>query len=358
MTIVYILAAVLIFGLLVAVHELGHFLAAKLCGVQVNEFSIGMGPVLWKRKKSETQYSLRALPVGGFCAMEGEDDDSDDERALSHQGFWKQFFVFAAGSGMNFLAGFLIVLALYSGADAFYTTDVMGFAPDFAAQGEQGLQPGDQLWTINGERVYQFTDVQLLTGLDADGLVDLSVKRDGAVVSLGQIALPYQTYTNTDGKPYQGYGLTIRVEEATVGSTLKTAWLNTVDFVRVVRLSLQMLFQGEAGVEDLSGPVGIVNTMTQEGEKAQKEGGFRAAMESLFSFAAMLAVNLSIMNLLPIPALDGGHILFLAVDTVSMALFHRKMPAKYAAAVNTVGFVVLMGFMLLITFKDVFQIFR
>ena len=121
MTIVYILAAVLIFGLLVAVHELGHFAAAKLCGVRVNEFSIGMGPTLWSRKKGETQYSLRALPIGGFCAMEGEEDDSDDDRALSRQGFWKQLFIFAAGSGMNFLAGFLIVLALYSGAGGFYT---------------------------------------------------------------------------------------------------------------------------------------------------------------------------------------------------------------------------------------------
>lgn len=356
MTIVYILAAVLIFGLLVAVHELGHFAAAKLCGVRVNEFSIGMGPTLWSRKKGETQYSLRALPIGGFCAMEGEEDDSDDDRALSRQGFWKQLLIFAAGSGMNFLAGFLIVLALYSGAGGFYTTEVVDFASDFAAQGESGLQPGDRLWTINGERVYQFSDVQLLTGLDSDGTVDLVVKRDGAKVNLGQIGLPYQTYTNTDGQPYQGYGLTIRIEAATVGSTLKTAWLNTIDFVRVVRLSLQMLLTGQAGVDDLSGPVGIVSTMTEQGEKAQATGGFGAAMESIFFFAAMLAVNLSVMNMLPIPALDGGHILFLAVDAVSMALFRRKVPAKYAAAVNTAGFVVLMGFMLFVTFHDLFKL--
>ena len=116
MTIVYILAAILIFGVLIAVHELGHFMAAKLCGVRVNEFSIGMGPLIWHKETEETQYSLRVLPIGGFCAMEGEDEDSSDERSLGRQGFWKKVVIFAAGSFMNFLAGFLIILALYSGA--------------------------------------------------------------------------------------------------------------------------------------------------------------------------------------------------------------------------------------------------
>ena len=119
MTIVYILAAILIFGVLIAVHELGHFLAAKLCGVRVNEFSIGMGPLIWHKETEETQYSLRLLPIGGFCAMEGEDEDSGDERSLGRQGFWKKVVIFAAGSFMNFLAGFLIILAVYSGAQGF-----------------------------------------------------------------------------------------------------------------------------------------------------------------------------------------------------------------------------------------------
>lgn len=117
---VYILAAILVFGVLIAVHELGHFMAAKACGVRVNEFSIGMGPALWKKQKGETQYSLRLLPVGGFCAMEGEEEDSDDPAALNNQGFWAKLLIFAAGAAMNFIAGLLIILMLYAGAKAFY----------------------------------------------------------------------------------------------------------------------------------------------------------------------------------------------------------------------------------------------
>ena len=123
---VYILAAILVFGVLIAVHELGHFMAAKACGVRVNEFSIGMGPALWKKQKGETQYSLRLFPVGGFCAMEGEEEDSDDPTALNNQGFWAKLLIFAAGAAMNFIAGLLIILVLYADAQAFYVPVVAG----------------------------------------------------------------------------------------------------------------------------------------------------------------------------------------------------------------------------------------
>ena len=126
--IVYILAALLVFGVLIAVHELGHFLAAKACGVRVNEFSIGMGPILWKKQRGDTWYSLRAFPVGGFCAMEGEEEDSDDPAALNRQGFWKKLLIFAAGAAMNFLTGLVIIFFLYAGAQAFYTPTITGFA--------------------------------------------------------------------------------------------------------------------------------------------------------------------------------------------------------------------------------------
>lgn len=352
--ILYILAAILIFGVLIAVHEFGHFLTAKLCGVRVNEFSIGMGPQIWGRTVGETEYSLRALPIGGFCAMEGEDSTSDDERSLTRQGFWKQALIFAAGSIMNFLTGLLIVLILYSGTAAFYTTQVLDFAPEFPAQGDGGLQPGDQLWSINGERVYLYSDVSLLLSLDGDGLVDMEVRRDGEVVDLGQIPLAYGTYSDENGEPYQGLGWTIGVEKATLGAKLRTSWLNTIDFVRIVRLSLQMLVTGQAGMDDLSGPVGIVSTITQVGTASET---IAAAVENILYFGAMLAVNLAVMNMLPIPALDGGKIFFLIIDEIAMKLFRKKIPEKYEMAVNTVGFVALMGFMLVVTFNDVFKLF-
>ena len=355
MILVYILAAILIFGVLIAVHEFGHFAAAKLCGVRVNEFSLGMGPLIWHKETGETQYSLRLLPIGGFCAMEGEDESSSDERALNRQGFFKQLVIFAAGSFMNFLAGFLIILALYSGAAGFLIPAVAGAAPEFEQQNGQTLQAGDIFYEINGERVYLYSDVSLLMGLRQGQPMDLVVLRDGERVELNDIT--WGTYTGTEGETYQGYGIYIaqnQVEKATPWTVLKTSWLNTLDFVRIVRLSLQMLVGGQAGVDDLSGPVGIVSTMTQVGAASETIGD---AVENILYFGAMLAVNLAVMNMLPIPALDGGKIFFLIIDEISMKLFRKKIPEKYETAVNTAGFVALMGFMLVVTFNDVFKLF-
>lgn len=356
MSFVYILAAVLIFGVLIAVHELGHFLAAKACHVQVNEFSIGMGPAVWQRQKGETEYSLRALPIGGFCAMEGEDEESDNPRALSSQGFWKKFLVFVAGSAMNFLTGILIILMLYSGAEGFLIPAVAGSAPEFTQENGQTLEAGDVFWAINGERVYLYSDVGLLFSLNSKKPLDLVVLRDGKKVELHDLA--WRTYTSTDGKQYKGYGIYIaqdQVEGATVGNKLKYTWLNAVDFVREVRLSLQMLFTGQASLNDVSGPVGIVTTITQVGKQSKTAGD--AAVNILY-LAALIAVNLAVMNLLPIPALDGGHIFFLVLDTLAMVLFRRKIPSKYETAISTVCFVALMGFMLVVTFHDVFKLFQ
>ena len=175
----FILAAILIFGVLIAVHELGHFVAAKLCGVKVNEFSIGMGPLLWHRKRGETEYSLRALPIGGFCAMEGEDEDTGDSRSFVRQGFWKKFIILAAGSLMNFVAGVVIILILYAGATGFYTDKLVGFAPEFALQGKDGLMEGDIFYKIDGYRTYLRGDASLFLSYHKGDTIDLEVIRDG-----------------------------------------------------------------------------------------------------------------------------------------------------------------------------------
>ena len=355
MTIVYILAAILIFGILIAVHEFGHFAAAKLCGVRVNEFSIGMGPLVWHRETEETQYSWRLLPIGGFCAMEGEDEDSSDERSLGRQGFFKKLVIFAAGSFMNFLAGFLIILAVYSGAAGFLIPAAAGVAPEFEQQNGQTLQAGDVFYEINGERVYLYSDVSLLMSLHQGQPMDLVVLRDGEKVELNDIT--WGTYTGTEGETYQGYGIYIagdQIEEANLWTILKTSWLNTLDFARIVRLSLEMLFTGQAGMDDLSGPVGIVSTITQVGTASETIGD---AIANILYFGAMLAVNLAVINMLPIPALDGGKIFFLIIDVIALKLFRKKIPEKYETAVNAVGFVVLMGFMVIVTFHDVFRLF-
>jgi len=354
---IFILAAILIFGVLIAVHELGHFVAAKLCGVRVNEFSIGMGPAVWHRQRGETQYSLRALPIGGFCAMEGEDEDTGDDRSFVRQGFWKKLVILAAGSGMNFLTGLVILLVLYAGATAFYTDQIAGFAPGFPLEGENGLMVGDVFYKIDGYRTYLRGDASLFLSYHDGDTMDLEVIRDGEKVVLKDLPITRQTYLNRDGSTYTGFGLYVgaSAEKATIGSKLKYTWNTAKDFVQLVWFSLVQLVSGGASMEDLSGPVGIVSTITEVGSEAETA---RDAWSQIFYFAALLAVNLSVMNMLPIPALDGGRIFFLLVDALALLLFKRKVPEKYQAAVNTVGFVALMGFMLVVTFQDVFKLFR
>ena len=351
---IYIIAAILIFGVLIAVHELGHFLAAKACGVRVNEFSIGMGPTILHKTKGDTTYSLRLLPIGGFCAMEGEEEDSNDPTALNNQSFWKKLIIFAAGAFMNFLTGLIIIVVLYAGAKAFYVPVITDFADGCPLQSESGLQVGDRLVSIDGERVYVYSDVSLLLGRNKTGVFDLKVKRDGQTVTLKDFPMERAEYTDQQGQTYTGFGLMFGAEEATVGTRLQYSWNNAVDFVRIVRLSLQMLVTGEAGLKDVSGPVGIVSTITQVGTASET---IAAAVENILYFGAMLAVNLAVMNMLPIPALDGGKIFFLIIDEIAMKLFRKKIPEKYEMAVNTVGFVALMGFMLVVTFNDVFKLF-
>ena len=363
MSVVYILAAILIFGILIAVHELGHFLAAKLCGVQVNEFSIGMGPAVWHRQKGETAYSFRILPIGGYCAMEGEDTDTGNARAFTRQGFWKKLVILAAGAFMNFLTGLLIVAILFSGAGAFYVDGIQGLAPEVSQTGENGLMAGDRIYKVNGWRTYLGGDAQMFLGYSGD-TADLEVIRDGRHITVRDI--PRQTCTDQAGNPYQGFGLYVgRLPvEASPLKRIQYTWYQTLDFVQLVWFSLGQLLTGGAGLGDVSGPVGIVTTIRDVGTEAQKsaeannQNGLLAAAESIAYFAALIAVNLAVMNLLPLPALDGGRIFFLLVDAVSMALFKRKVPEKYQAAVNTAGFVLLMGFMLLVTFQDVFKLIR
>jgi len=351
---VYILAAILIFGVLIGVHELGHFLAAKACGVRVNEFAIGMGPAVWKKQKGDTLYALRAFPIGGFCAMEGEEEDSDDPTALNHQGFWKKLLIYAAGAGMNFLTGLLIILILYAGAKAFYTPTIVSFAEGCPLEGESGLQVGDTLRSIDGERVYLFSDVGMLLGRNTDGTFDLVLRRNGERVVLKDFPMERREYTSADGSTYNGFGITFGAEEATLGKKLAYSWNNAMDFVRLVRLSIQMILTGEAGVKDLSGPVGIVSTMTEVGEQSAT---VRDAVENIAYFAALIAVNLAVMNLLPLPALDGGKIFFLVINAVAMLLFRRQIPAKYENYIHYAGLILLLGLMLLVTFQDVWKLF-
>jgi regulator of sigma E protease len=350
----YIVIAILLFGVLIAAHEWGHFIAARLCGVTVHEFAIGMGPMVWhKDGKKGTKFTLRALPIGGFCAMEGEETESEDPHSLSNQGFWKKILVFAAGAAMNFLVGVLIILVLNFQAAGFYVPVVAGCAPEFEAVNGAALLEGDEFYSINGSRVYLTGDIDLLLMLANRQSIDLVVLRDGERVEFNNLSVG--TYSDSEGNPYQGYGFyrSAVVKEATLGARLQYTWYNAVDFVRTVWFSLQMLVTGSAGVSDLSGPVGIVSTINEVGAQSASVAD---ALVNIAYFGAMIAVNLAVMNLLPIPALDGGHIMFLIVSTIGEKVFHKKVPMKYEAVINMVFLALLMGLMLFVTFNDVMKL--
>ncbi len=350
----YIVIAILLFGVLIAAHEWGHFIAARLCGVTVHEFAIGMGPMVWhKDGKKGTKFTLRALPIGGLCAMEGEETESEDPHSLSNQGFWKKILVFAAGAAMNFLVGVLIILVLNFQAAGFYVPVVAGCAPEFEAVNGAALLEGDEFYSINGSRVYLTGDIDLLLMLANRQSIDLVVLRDGERVEFNDLSVG--TYSDSEGNPYQGYGFyrSAVVKEATLGARLQYTWYNAIDFVRTVWFSLQMLVTGSAGVSDLSGPVGIVSTINEVGAQSASVAD---ALANIAYFGAMIAVNLAVMNLLPIPALDGGHIMFLIVSTIGEKVFHKKVPMKYEAVINMVFLALLMGLMLFVTFNDVMKL--
>lgn len=355
MNLVYILAALLIFGFLVFIHEAGHCVVAKLCNVKVDEFAVGMGPVLWQKARGETLYSIRAIPFGGFCAFEGE-DEGGGPRAFNRQSIWKKFAILVAGSGMNFLAGFVIIAAIYTGAGAFLTDQISGFAPGFALEGENGLMEGDIFYKIDGYRTYLRGDASTYLAYHQGDTIDLELIREGERIVLEDFPMKRQTYTAQDGREYTGFGLYVgaHVEEATFFSRLKYTWYTCLNFVQLIRFSLAQIFSGGATIEDISGPVGIVSTMTEIGAAAEDT---RTAFENIFYFGALLAVNLSVMNLLPLPALDGGRLVFLAVDAIGLLLFKRKVPERWQAAINGVCFAALMALMLLVTFQDVTKLF-
>ena len=351
MTAVYIIIAILFFGVLVGIHELGHFAAAKACGVRVEEFAVGMGPAIFKKKKGETEYSLRIVPFGGYCAMTGEDGESQDPRAFVNQAHWKRILILVAGSFMNFLLGFVIVLLLYAGVKAVVAPVITEFMPGCPYESAEGLQVGDRFLSINGHRIHLQSDIN--TYLTGDGEYDLVVERGGETVTLNDFAMARRSYEGETGEFFGfRFGAT---EEAGFGLKLRQSWATTKEFVSLVWLSLSELVHGNVGIRDLSGPVGIVDLMAETGEQAETTAD---ALRSIFYLGAFIAVNLAVMNMLPIPALDGGRIFLLLVTWLIETVTRRKLDPKYEGAIHTAGMVLLLALMAFVLFNDIFKLFK
>lgn len=350
-----VLFAILIFSVLIFVHELGHFMAAKFSGVQVNEFSMFMGPALWKKKVGETLYAIRLIPIGGYCAMEGEDGGSDNPRSFDKAAWWKRLIILAAGAAMNFIIGVLIMVMVYLPVRQVVVPVIHSFEEFSTVDGANGLQVGDRILEVDGEKLYVQSDFSLILTLNGGDVHDLVVERQGKRVVLDDLLMEKHEVTYEDGSTGMLYGMNFSVEDLDFPGKLAYAWNNSLDTVRMVRLSLQMLFTGKAGFSDMSGPVGIVVQMSDVAEASET---WVDALLNMLYFGGFIAINLAVMNLLPIPALDGGRIVGVLLTTAVEAVTKKKIDPKYEGYLHGAGMVLLLGLMAIIMFKDIIGLFQ
>jgi regulator of sigma E protease len=354
-TIVSVIFAILLFSILIFVHELGHFMMAKAFKVQVNEFSMFMGPAIFKKKIGETLYSLRCIPMGGYCAMEGEDEDTDNPRSFQKAAWWKRLIILVAGAAMNFIFGFLIFAIIYLPSEKITVPVIATFEQGSTLNVEGGLQAGDEILEVDGEKIYVASDFSMILQINGGTTHDLVVRRNGEEVLLEDFKMETHEFPNEDGTTSQRYGMTFSLIEPTFVEKLSYIWNYTIDNVRNVRMSLGMLFTGRAGVKDMSGAVGIVVMMS---DSATSSASWMDGLMTILFFGGFIAVNLAVMNLLPIPALDGGRAVALLITAGIEGITKKKINPKYEGYIHGAGMILLLGFMARITFKDIFTILK
>jgi len=350
-----VIFAIFLFSVLIFVHELGHFTAAKLSGVQVNEFSMFMGPALWKKQVGDTLYAIRCIPIGGYCAMEGEDGGSDNPRSFDKAAWWKRLIILAAGAAMNFLIGVVLMVIVCLPIKQTVVPVIASFEDYATVDGENGLQTGDRIVEVDGERLYTYSDFSLILSLNPGDVHDITVRRNGETVVLKDFLLEKHEVKLENGSTALRYGMNFTLSTPSFLEKLGMAWNQSLDTVRLVRLSLQMLFGGKVGIQDMSGPVGIVSEMSKVA--AASDSKVTALLNMLY-FGGFIAINLAVMNLLPIPALDGGRIVCLLITVVVEAVTKKKINPKYEGYLHGAGMILLLALMAIIMFKDVIFLFK
>ena len=393
--IVTFIAAVFVFSAVIAIHEFGHFMVAKLCGVQVNEFSIGMGPVLCKRVRKGTQYSIRALPVGGFVALEGEEspeskqaEENTDEEPLSPHSdadsspsrgakadagkpdlpplsgemaeptgsdgevspsgiplneapVWQRALIMLAGAGMNFVLGFVVMAILITAQSEPITSKVLYQVEENALCGQTGLQAGDKILAVNGRRCFVANDILYELMRTEDYTADFTVLRDGKKVELPGVQ--FDTWQDDKGETHMSLGFTVYGIKKTPLNVLKEAGNSVLYYGRIIFASLSDLLRGRESINDLSGPVGIVTAIGQAASY-----GWQDLLEML----ALITVNVGIFNLLPFPALDGGKVVFLLIEGVT----GHAVPEKIQSGLIVAAFALLFGLMIFATYNDILRL--
>jgi regulator of sigma E protease len=360
-TLITLVVSVLVFGIVIFVHELGHFLAAKRCGIQVNEFSIGMGPAIWQKEKNGTKYSIRLLPIGGYNAMEGEDGTEENAEELNpravSKSLWpatisgrpfsqatvgQRMFVIVSGALMNFVLGFLVIVILVSCQSGAITSKVIYDFDENALCAQTGLQKDDEILSVNGQHCFVASDVVYELQRTENYAAAFKVLRQGKIVTLPDVQ--FDQVVAEDGSKTMSLGFRVYGIAKTPHSVFKESLNEFAYYARLIVRSLVDLVRGRVSVNDLSGPVGIVSAINT---------AVSYGWADVLSLAALITINLGIFNLLPLPALDGGRFVFLVIEGVR----RKPVPLKIQAAVNAAGMAVLLMLMVFVTFHDITRFF-
>ena len=355
--IVTIILAILVFSLIVIIHELGHMITAKKAGVKVEEFTIGFGPALFKKKIGETLYALRLIPLGGATIMQEEDgaqepnkdaepeniEKKDPSRSFSKAPLFSRFIILISGSVMNFLLGFVILSIIFLQMSKVPETKIEGFMPGFE-QGENGtFQIGDQFTSVDGYKILIYDDISVALARNAGKPHDIELLRNGAKIELRDIPLEKKTY-ESNGQKGMYYGFTFSMKAASFSDKLNYAWLNSVNFVRMVWVSLGDLVTGRAGAKDLTGPLGISMAISETA---------KYSVFNMWYLVAFITINLSIINMLPLPALDGGRLMFLLVEFVK----GKPVNPRRENLVHLIGLGLFVLLFVYVTFNDIVRQF-
>lgn len=340
-----IIVALIIFSVIIIIHELGHFLLAKYHGVCVQEFSLGLGPTIWGFTKGETKYCINILPFGGSCMMLGEDEDSTDARAFNNKSVGQRMSIVLAGPIFNFILAFFLSLFLigYIGADP----AVVGSVGENSPAQEAGIMPGDKIIKLDNSRIFNYREIVYKMMLNKGGKpVDIVYERDGE-----RQKVTIKPEKSEDGGYLIGIGGAGRQKQNLFG-IIKYSFLELRCQVKVVFWSLRYMVSGYFTPDDIAGPVGIVNMIGDTYEAAKPSGALIVLM-SMFDISVMISANLGVMNLLPLPALDGGRFVFFVIE----AIRKKKIPSEKEGMIHMVGLMLLLGLMVLIMANDIRNIF-
>lgn len=351
-----IIVAVFLFLIMIVIHELGHFVAAKLLGVKVNEFSVGFGPAIFKKQGKETLYSVRLVPFGGFCAMEGEDEESGDSHAFCNKAPWRRFIIVAAGAVFNIIFGLILAACIVVPKDIYASTTVSRFSETAVSCSEGGLMIGDEILKINGRGVntdyemsYNFTNIKsepniiMVSDREVEAVaLQMVVRRGGEKVTLDRV--PF-AYAEENGIRYVKLDFWVQPVERTFFSAVGQTFKTTFSYIKIVLWSLVDLLSGKYGLSAMGGPVAVTGTLSE----AAKSG-----ISSLLPMLCLITINLGVFNLLPVPALDGGRLLFILAEMI----FRRPIAKKYEPYVHAAGLILLLGLIGVVTINDIIRLIK